>query len=50
MADTEKNRILVIDDDSILRNMLHTLLSYSGYLTPAVNSGHQLPHAAILFS
>lgn len=39
MADTGKNRILVIDDDSILRSMLHTLLSYSGYEVDLAENG-----------
>ncbi len=39
MADMEKNRILVIDDDSILRSLLHTLLSHSGYEVELAENG-----------
>lgn len=39
MLDIEKNKILVIDDDSILRTLLHKLLSFSGYEVDLAENG-----------
>lgn len=39
MASTIKNRILVVDDDSCLRNLLNTILSKSGYDVDLAENG-----------
>jgi len=41
MIDTGKNRILVIDDDSFLRSLLHTILSSSGYEVDLAENGRR---------